>query len=60
MAYSEDLDTVSFIVLYTDDSVAEIEKILKSKEFYLTPDGKLTYSAESDTVNYVLQYLTGE
>jgi len=38
--------------------VREIDNLLASKSFYITPDGKLTYSAETDTLNYVLKHLS--
>lgn len=54
-----DGDVGSLNALYTDDAMNEIDKKLSSKSFYLAPDGKLTYSAETDTINYVLASITG-
>lgn len=51
-------DTVSFNSVVTKESVREIDNLLASKSFYITPDGKLTYSAETDTLNYVLKHLS--
>jgi len=51
-------DTVSFNSVVTKESVKEIDNLLASKSFYITPDGKLTYSAETDTLNYVLKHLS--
>lgn len=53
-----DGDMCSLSVVYTDESIAEIDKLLNSKEFYISPDGKLLYSAETDTIKLVLKHLT--
>ena len=53
-----DGDTISFNTVVTKESVREIDNLLASKSFYITPDGKLTYSAETDTLNYVLKHLS--
>ena len=54
-----DGDTVSFNIGYTDDTIKEIDDKLNSKSFYIAPDGALTYSAQTDTIDYVLAYMTG-
>jgi hypothetical protein len=53
-----DGDTVSFNILYTDESIAEINDLLNSKEYYLSPDGRLLYSANTDTLSLVLKHMT--
>lgn len=39
-----DGDTMSMNVLYTEESIKEIEKMLNSKEYYITPDGEITFT----------------
>ena len=56
--FTVDGDTISFNSVVTKESVKEIDNLLASKSFYITPDGKLTYSAETDTLNYVLKHLS--
>lgn len=56
--FQDDGDTISFNTVITKESVREIDNLLASKSFYITPDGKLTYSAETDTLNYVLKHLS--
>lgn len=53
-----DGDTVSFNILYEDESIKEIEDLLNSKEYYLSPDGRLLYSANTDTLSLVLKHMT--
>jgi len=51
------LDTASFNVLYTEEAIKEIDEILVSKKFYITPEGGITYSAESDTLDFTIKHL---
>lgn len=53
-----DGDTVSLNILYTDDSIKEINDMLDDKKFYITPDGDITYSIVSDTLKYVVGYMS--
>lgn len=53
-----DGDTVGFNVVYTEESISEIKKLLASKEMYLTPDGEMTYSANNDVLDLTLSHLT--
>lgn len=53
-----DGDTVGFNVLYTDESIDEIKKMLASKEMYITPDGDITYSANNDVLDLTLAHMT--
>jgi len=53
-----DGDTVGLNILYTDESISEINKLLDKKEFYLTPDGKIQHSSDSDTISLVLKHMT--
>jgi len=55
-----DGDVVSLNILYTDDSIKEINDMLENKKFYITPDGDVTYSVVSETLKYVVGYLSKE
>ena len=51
-------DTVSFNTVLTKESVNEIDKIFNSKSFYIMPNGTLTYSVSTDTLEFVLKSLS--
>lgn len=51
-------DTASFIPTYTKEAKEEIDTVIGSKSFYLTPDGDITYSIKSDPLTYVLGHLS--
>lgn len=51
-------DTVSFNALYTKESVAEVDKMLENKSYYLTPEGNFNYPASNDTLDLVVKHLT--
>jgi len=53
-----DGDTVSLNIVYKDDSIKEIQSMLNSKKFYITPNGEVTYSITSETLKYVVGYLS--
>lgn len=53
-----DGDTISFTVLFTDESIKEIDDLLSDKKYYIKPDGKIIYSAANDISNLVLKHLT--
>jgi len=53
-----DGDTVSFNVLYTEESINEINNLLNSVNFYKDVHGKLTYSVSDDVIDNTLLYLT--
>lgn len=55
-----DGDKVSLNVLYTEESIAEITKLLNSKEFYITPTGEITFSVKTDTLELVMLHLSSE
>jgi hypothetical protein len=55
-----DGDKVSLNVLYTEESIAEINKLLNSKEFYITPTGEITFSIKTDTLELVMLHLSSE
>lgn len=45
-------------VLYTDESIREINKFLDSKEAYLSPTGKIIFSNDTDPINILVSHLT--
>lgn len=51
-------DTVSFNAVLTKESVKEIDNALNSKAYYIMPDGSLSYSAATDTLDFVLKHLS--
>ena len=53
-----DGDTVSLNILYTEESLNELNKMLNDKKFYITTEGKITYSAGTTVTNLVLKHLT--
>jgi len=50
-------DKVSFTVIMADDSVAEIDKLLATKEYYLSSDNKLVFSPDTGTLEAVVASL---
>ena len=55
-----DGDTCSFNVLYSDESIQEIDNLFNSKTFYIGTDGKISFSVNVDTVKYLMKTLTGD
>lgn len=53
-----DGDTASLNVVYSDEAIEEAEKLMNSKRYYVGSNGKISFSAETDTVKYVLQNMT--
>lgn len=51
-------DTVSFNAVLTKEAVKEIDNALNSKSYYIMPDGSLSYSAATDTLDFVLKHLS--
>ena len=46
--------TMNFVVYFTIQSNAEVERILKSRAFYINAENKLAYSATTETLEYVI------
>jgi hypothetical protein len=55
-----DGDTSSGIILYSEDSIKEVDELLKKKSFYVGSNGQFTSDLSTDTITYVLHNLTGE
>nr|DAX15701.1 MAG TPA: Intein splicing domain [Caudoviricetes sp.] len=53
-------DTVSFNAILTKEAVKEIDDALNSKSYYIMPDGTLSYSAATDTLDFVLKHLSAK
>lgn len=53
-------DTVSFNAILTKEAVKEIDDALNSKSYYIMPDGSLSYSAATDTLDFVLKHLSAK
>ena len=45
-------------ILFTQESIKEIDTMLNNKTFYLTPDGAITYSFKTEPLEYVLGHMT--
>lgn len=55
-----DGDMCSALITYSEESKAEIEKTLHSRESYINPDLTLTTSANVDVIQWVLRNMTGD
>lgn len=53
-----DGDTGTMFTLQTKEAVEEIDKILKNKNYYLSPTGDLMFSFKTTTLDLVLKHLT--
>lgn len=54
-----DGDTVSVNIVYSNESLDEMNKFFKSRIAYLDANGGLAFSSTIHTVNLVLRYMTG-
>ena len=55
-----DGDTASGNVTYSEESIAEVNRLLGTRRLYVGSDGKFISSTAVDTVNLVLHNLTGD
>lgn len=53
-----DGDTMSAYCVMTDEAKKEINDMLNSRNFYLTLDGKMAFSLDTDMIGLSLKYLT--
>ena len=53
-----DGDLISMNILYTKESLDEVDRMLVSKSYYLTPEGNFIYPATNDVLNLVVKHLT--
>lgn len=56
--YKVDGDMVNYNILYTKESIEEINNMLNDVEYYVTPDNKMTYSVSTGPLDYVLAHMT--
>lgn len=55
-----DGDTSSANIAYSDEAKEEIAAFLHSKAYYVGTDGKISFSANTDTITYVLHNMTSD
>lgn len=55
-----DGDTCSYTAVLTDEAQEEVKKLLRSKAYYLTIDGTMSFSASDDVVQLVFANMTGD
>lgn len=53
-----DGDTMSLNIVMTDESIKELNKFLDSPNAFLTPNGQITYSNDTDPIKLVMMELT--
>lgn len=53
-----DGDTVSLIVVLSDEAIAEIKQVLRSKSYYLNNENKVIFSNSTDVLDTTLTFLT--
>ena len=53
-----DGDKVSFTILLTDEAIEEVNNLMNSREFYITPDGHITYSVSTKDLDIVAKIMT--
>ena len=55
-----DGDACSVIVAYSEEAIEEVKNKLNSRSFYVNTSGKISVSLATDTVDYLVQNVTGE
>lgn len=55
-----DGDTMSANIAYSVEAKKEVQKLLNSRKYYVGTDGKMNFSADTDTIGYVLANITGD
>lgn len=53
-----DGDTCSYNAVYTEEAIAEVGKFLNSRRYYVGSSGEISFSADTDTIGFVLQNMT--
>jgi hypothetical protein len=51
------MDKLSFTVVYTDDAIKEIDKLMDTKTFFLSSSGELVFSPDIGTIQAVVASL---
>ena len=55
-----DGDKVSVLILYSNDSIREVDEYFTKRKAYTSPRGDLAFSANIHTVNLAMVYMTGD
>lgn len=55
-----DGDTVSNLIVYSNEAMYEIEKSLHSREAYTDPAGGLRTDTQTDTIALLMRNMTGD
>jgi len=53
-----DGDVMSFVPVMTDESIAEVTKLLASRDYYVGVDGKMVFSSSNDVSELVFSEMT--
>lgn len=53
-----DGDMLSNNIVYSQEAVTEVKKLLGSRKFYIGQDGKFSFSSSYDTIDFVLKNMT--
>ena len=53
-------DTLNLIILMTEESIAEANRMFNSPTYYVKPSGEIVYSAATDNAVLMMQHLTSE
>lgn len=53
-----DGDTMSYTAVWGDESIAEIDRLHQSRDFYVGMDGKMVFSMADDTIDLMLASMT--
>ena len=53
-----DGDTMSYTALWGEESIQEIENLLRSRNYYVGLDGNMAFSMSDDTINLMLSSMT--
>ena len=55
-----DGDTCSFNVLLTQEANAEAQSVLDNRNYYVRVSGRMNFSSSTDTINVILDMITGD
>lgn len=53
-----DGDTLTFTIIFTDEAIEEVKRVLASKDYYINQLGKFNYSVGNDVLDIVLKHLS--
>jgi len=55
-----DGDMCSLNAVYSEEAVAEVERLINSRNYYVDTDGKISFSVITDTVRHLIKNMTGD